>query len=76
MPRAMLTHTSPRPPHRPHRPACSAWCQLCIHLAEDPVLCAWKGGALLAASPRYPQLAVTQQEWRQHGAAALAKWDA
>ena len=49
--------------------------QLGIHLADDPVLCAWKGGALLAASPLYPQLAVTQREWRQHGAAALAKWD-
>ena len=61
------------PTHPPTHPSCLP--QLCIHLAEDPVLCAWKGAALLAASPQYPQLAVTQQEWRQQGAAALAKWD-
>ncbi len=48
--------------------------QLAIHLADDPALCAWKGGAVLAASPQYSQLAVTRHEWRQHGLAALAKW--
>ena len=62
------------PIHTPAHPLAPP--QLCIYLAEDPVLCAWKGAALLAASPQYPQLAVTQQEWRRHGAAALAKWDA
>lgn len=49
--------------------------QLNIHLADDPVLCAWQGAALLGASPLYAQLAVTQKEWRSRGAAALAKWD-
>lgn len=50
--------------------------ELNIYLAEDPALCAWQGGALLAASPLYGQLAVTRQTWRQHGAEALSKWDA
>lgn len=49
--------------------------QLGIHVADDPVLAAWRGAALLAASHHYPSLAVTQQEWQQHGAAALAKCD-
>jgi actin-related protein 6 len=50
--------------------------QLGVYLADDPVLCAWKGAALLAASPEYGQLAVTQQEWRQRGMAACSRWDA
>lgn len=49
--------------------------QLNIYLADDPVLCAWQGAALLGASPLYSQLAVTQKEWRSRGMAALAKWD-
>lgn len=49
--------------------------QLGVHLADDPVLCAWKGAALLAASPEYGQLAVTRQEWRQRGMAACSRWD-
>ncbi len=49
--------------------------QLGIHLADDPVLCAWRGAALLAASPSHPRLAVTQKEWRSRGTAALAKWE-
>ncbi|KAL4436635.1 hypothetical protein ABPG75_003774 [Micractinium tetrahymenae] len=49
--------------------------ELNIFLADDPALCAWQGAALLAASPLYSQLAVTQKEWRSRGAAALAKWD-
>lgn len=58
------------PTHPPTPPP-----QLGIHLAEDPVLCAWRGAALLAASPAYPAAAVSRQEWRARGAAALAKWD-
>ncbi|PRW33824.1 Actin-related 6 [Chlorella sorokiniana] len=49
--------------------------ELAIYLADDPVLCAWRGAALLAASPSYPRLAVTRQEWRSRGTAALAKWE-
>lgn len=65
----MLTLPCPAPAPSPS-PA-----QLGIHLADDPVLCAWRGAAALAASPQYPALAVTRQEWRQRGAGALAKWD-
>ncbi|KAI3426082.1 hypothetical protein D9Q98_008050 [Chlorella vulgaris] len=48
--------------------------ELGVYLADDPAVCAWRGGALLAASAQYPQLAVTRKEWMQHGAAAFAKW--
>ena len=49
--------------------------QLNVSLAEEPALSAWRGGALLGASPEFVRLAVTQQEWKQYGAAAAAKWD-
>lgn len=55
----------PAPPHP----------QLGVYLADDPVLCAWRGATLLAASPSYPRLAVSQKEWRSRGVGALAKWD-
>lgn len=63
-----LAHDSPFTPTPPHP-------QLGVYLADDPVLCAWRGATLLAASPSYPRLAVSQKEWRSRGVGALAKWD-
>lgn len=46
-----------------------------VILLEDPHLAAWRGGALVGASPAYGQMAVTRQEWAQYGTAAFAKWE-
>lgn len=46
-----------------------------VVLLDDPQLAAWRGGALLGASPAFAHMAVRKAEWVQHGAAACAKWD-
>ncbi len=50
--------------------------ELGVFLAEEPANAAWRGGALLGASPEYAARAVTREEWRADPAAAAAKVDA
>lgn len=38
-------------------------------ILEDPINAAWRGAAMLAASPEYPKMTVTKQEWEEYGAA-------
>lgn len=46
-----------------------------LHLPEDPASAAWRGAALVGASADYQRLAVSRQQYLQHGAAAcLARW--
>ncbi len=40
-------------------------------MPDDPVTCAYRGGAMMAASPAYRQLAMTRQAYEEEGAARM-----
>ena len=55
------------PPLRVDTCAHPAVLQLGISRMADPVLAAWRGGALFAASDAFPSQLVTKEEYREHG---------
>ncbi len=45
--------------------------QVGVYMPEDPITCAHRGGAMLAASPAFAQAAMTRQMYEEEGAARL-----
>ena len=41
--------------------------QLGVSRVADPVLAAWRGGSLFAATDSFPSQVVTKEEYREHG---------
>ena len=45
--------------------------QVAVYMPEDPITCAWRGGAMLAASPAFGQMTVTRQAYEEEGASRM-----
>ena len=45
--------------------------QVAVYMPEDPITCAWRGGAMLAASLAFGQMTVTRQAYEEEGAARM-----
>ncbi|KAK9866229.1 hypothetical protein WJX84_000602 [Apatococcus fuscideae] len=53
------------------RPLVSDEYEVGVYMPDDPITCAHRGGALLAASPAFGQAAMTRQAYEEEGAARM-----
>ena len=45
--------------------------QVAVYMPDDPITCAYRGGAMMAATPAFAQMAITRQVYEEEGAARM-----